>query len=84
MYLKPLCEDLRYKYVIAIDGNVSGFSRAPFLLLSNSVPLVVESKYRPLYFDSWIPWVHYVPIKSDQSDLIEKIKWLIKNDDKAF
>ena len=28
-------------------------------------------------------WVHYVPVKNDQSDLIEKIEWLRSNDEKA-
>ena len=30
-----------------------------------------------------MPYVHYVPVKNNQSDLIEKIKWLQENDDKA-
>ena len=30
-----------------------------------------------------IPWVHYVPIKTDLSDLCEKIRWVKDNDDKA-
>ena len=38
---KELCEDLNYKYLIAIDGYVSGFYRGPHILLSNSVPIIV-------------------------------------------
>ena len=30
-----------------------------------------------------MPYVHYVPVKNDQSDLIEKIDWLKANDEKA-
>jgi len=30
-----------------------------------------------------IPWVHYVPIKKDLSDLISTIEWLQQNDEKA-
>jgi hypothetical protein len=30
-----------------------------------------------------VPWVHFVPVKHDLSDLIEKIEWLINNDEKA-
>jgi hypothetical protein len=30
-----------------------------------------------------VPWVHYVPIQADFSDLVEKIKWLKQNDEKA-
>jgi len=31
-----------------------------------------------------IPWVHYVPVKQDLSDLLSNIKWLRDNDDKAY
>jgi hypothetical protein len=75
--------DLNYKYVISIDGWVSSWLRGPMILLSGSVPIIVETEYTPLYFEAWIPWIHYVPVKNDLSDLITQIKWLIKNDDKA-
>jgi len=29
------------------------------------------------------PWVHYVPVAHDLSDLFEIIDWLRENDDKA-
>jgi hypothetical protein len=29
------------------------------------------------------PWVHYVPLSYSMADAVEKIEWLIKNDDKA-
>jgi len=68
-----LCEDLNNKYHIAIDGWVSGWLRGPLLLKSNSVPIIVETSFKPLYFDAWVPWIHYVPVKSDMSDLISQI-----------
>jgi hypothetical protein len=81
---KPLHFDLNYKYLIAIDGWVSGWLRGPLILKSNSVPLVVDSKYKPLYFEQWLPYVHYIPVKRNLSDLISQIKWLQNNDDLAF
>ena len=69
--------------MIIIDGNVSSWLRAPLLLFSSAVPVVIESRFVPLYQSSWVPYVHYVPVKNDQSDLIEKIEWLQANDDKA-
>jgi len=33
--------------------------------------------------ESLVPWVHYVPVKNDLSDLISNIKWLRENDSKA-
>ena len=35
------------------------------------------------FYDRLEPWVHYVPIKRDISDLEEKVNWLKANDDKA-
>ena len=79
----PLCEQIEYKYIISLDGNASSWLRGPEILGSNSVPLIVESEHTPLYLDSWMPWQHYVPIKNDLSDLIEKIAYLRENDEKA-
>jgi len=31
-----------------------------------------------------IPWVHYVPVKQDLSDMLSNIQWLRDNDDKAY
>jgi len=27
------------------------------------------------------PWIHYIPVEEDLSDLIEKIQWAIDNDE---
>ena len=81
---KELCQDLNYKYLLSIDGWVSPWLRPALLLKSNSVPLIVESQFTPLYFKQWVPWVHYVPIKLDLSDLITKIQWLQQHDDIAY
>lgn len=67
---KWIHDEINYKYMIAMDGWVSGWLRPSLLLLSNSVPIIVESNGSPLYFDQWIPWVHYVPVKQDLSDLV--------------
>ena len=77
---KELCHDLDYKYIISIDGETSEFLRGPLILMSTSVPLIVESEWTPLYMKSWIPWVHYVPIKKDLSNLLTIITWLNEND----
>lgn len=80
---KDICEISNYKYMITIDGNVSPWARGPLILYSDSVPIVVETESTPLYQKFWTPWIHYVPVKNDLSDLIEIINWLRDNDDKA-
>jgi hypothetical protein len=81
----PLSSCNQYKYQIDIDGNTNAWSALFNKLLSGSVVLKVASPhhFRQWYYDELVPWVNYVPIKSDMSDLIEKIRWLIEHDDKA-
>ena len=67
---KELCDEIDYKYLIAIDGWVSGWFRGPSVLQSNSVPLVVKTSFTPLFFEQWVPYVHYVPVEQDLSDLV--------------
>lgn len=80
---KELCEHLHHKYLISIDGWSSDFWRAPMILKSNSVPIIVESNHTPLYFDAWVPWTHYIPVRADLSDLVENVMWLHNHDKKA-
>jgi len=51
--------------------------------LLNSVMLLQESGSRVWFQHMLKPYIHYVPIKKDLSDLIEQIKWCQSNDDKC-
>lgn len=60
-------ESSRYKYVIDVDGN-GWSSRFKRLMASNS--LIFKATVYPEWFADRIqPWVHYVPINFDYSDL---------------
>ncbi|KAK2462820.1 hypothetical protein APHAL10511_005211 [Amanita phalloides] len=59
----------RYKYIMDVDGN-GWSSRFKRLITSNS--LIFKSTIYPEWFTDRIePWVHYVPIQSDFSDLFD-------------
>jgi len=75
-------EQSKYKYIVHIDGHVSAF-RLSMELGIGSVILMVETEWKTWYVDKLKPMVHYVPVKKDLSDLIEKIKWCKKNDKKC-
>jgi len=76
----PLSEQCLYKYIIHVDGHVSAFRLSTMLTL-NCVSLIVQSPWKMWYSDLLVPYEHYVPIKSDLSDLFEQIQWCKDNDD---
>lgn len=75
-------EQSKYKYIIHIDGHTAAF-RLSLEMAMGSVILKVDSKYKLWFFDMLIPYVHYVPVKGDLSDLIDKVKWCRENDEKC-
>lgn len=76
-------EHIKYKYLISVDGNTAAWQRVPWILQSGSVLLLVDTDIEEWFYSDLKAWEHYVPIKADFSDLIEKIEWLRKNDDEA-
>jgi len=71
-------EQSKYKYIINVDGHVSAY-RLSLELNYGSVILLSDSKYRLWFKNLLKPFKHYVPIKKDLSDLIEKINWCNQN-----
>ncbi|KAH7919709.1 glycosyltransferase family 90 protein [Leucogyrophana mollusca] len=60
-----------YKYVLDIDGN-GWSSRFKRLITSNS--LVFKATVYPEWFmDRIAPWVHYIPVQMDLSDLLDSL-----------
>lgn len=69
-----LREQSQYKYILHIQGHVQSFRLGTMLSL-NSVILLVESDSR-LWFERWLkPWVHYVPVDKDLSNLFGRVEW---------
>ena len=66
-----------HTWQIDIDGNVNSWGLL-WKLLSGSCILRVESPRRQWYHQRLQPWVHIVPIRSDLSDLGEKLEWCTK------
>ncbi|KIL62815.1 glycosyltransferase family 90 protein [Amanita muscaria Koide BX008] len=57
----------RYKYVIDVDGN--GWSGRFKRLMTSHALIFKSTVYPEWYMDRVAPWLHYVPIKVDLSDL---------------
>ncbi|KAG5883161.1 hypothetical protein JTB14_033411 [Gonioctena quinquepunctata] len=71
-----------YKYQLGLDGTVAPY-RMPYLLGGGSLVFKPESEYFEYFYKDLEPNFHYIPVKHDLTDLIEKIQWAIDNDDKA-
>jgi hypothetical protein len=78
-----ISEQLRYRYQIDVDGNSCTYSHLYWILRANSTALKVDSDNIQWYYQGLEPWVHYVPVSDDYSDLAELITWLNVDDEAA-
>lgn len=78
---KSLEDQLKYKFIMAVEGNDVA-SNLAWILLSNSIPICPKH-----YIESWFcegklkPWKHYVPVKNDFSDLEENYNKCLNDND---
>jgi hypothetical protein len=75
----------QYKYTVYIDGHVTA-ERLITELDSGNLILKVDSLYN---WSQWFhvflkPFVHYIPVKKDLSDLADKIKWCKTHDKECY
>ena len=77
-----LQEQSRYKYILTLEGHVAAY-RLSYELSSGSVVLLADSSWRLWYYKFLKPYVHYVPVAQDLSDLKEKILWCRQHDDEC-
>jgi hypothetical protein len=61
-----------WRFIIDVEGN--GYSgRLKLLLASNRVLFLQDRPYKEFFFKDLEPWIHFVPVKRDLSDLEEKL-----------
>ena len=75
-------EQCRYKYLFNMRG-VSASFRYKHLFLCKSLVLNVDSDWIEFFYPELKPWVHFIPIAKDYSDLEEKLMFLSENDEIA-
>ena len=49
-------------------------------MVANSLVFKQDSTYYEHFYRHLEPWKHYIPLKSDLSDVIEKLKWAKDHD----
>ncbi|WGV16062.1 FkbM family methyltransferase [Fuscovulum ytuae] len=76
-----ISEQLRHKYIISVEGNDVA-TNLKWILASNSIPIMPKPT-----IDSWLmesllePYVHYVPVNRDFSNLPEVLDWCRDHDE---
>ena len=75
-------EQSNYKYIVNIPGHSAAY-RLGYEMLMGSCILLVDTPYELWFRKYLVEYEHFIPVKHDLSDLIEKIEWCIDNDDKC-
>ena len=80
----PKSAFLDYRYQVDVDGWTNSWSLLD-KLISGSTVLKVRSAlgYRQWYYDKLKPWVHFIPLAADASDLDEVMFWMIAHPDEC-
>lgn len=74
---------LRYKFIMALEGNDVA-SNLKWIMSSNSIAVMPRPTYETWYMEgTLIPNHHYIEIKSDFSDLEERLNYYIEHPDEA-
>lgn len=78
-----LYEHLKYKFVLAIEGNDVA-TNLKWIMSSNSLAVMPRPTYETWFMEgTLIPNYHYVEIRSDYSDLEERMRYYIAHPDEA-
>ena len=77
-------EQLKYKFILSIEGHDVA-TNLKWIFSSNSLCFMPTPKFETWFMEGkLIPNVHYVHIKDDYSDMLEKMEYYAKNEDEAL
>lgn len=78
-----ISQQLKYKFVCCIEGNDVA-TNLKWVMSSRSLAVMPRPRYETWFMEgTLVPDYHYVEIKPDYSDLIDKIKYYIAHPDEA-
>jgi Glycosyl transferase family 90 len=78
----PASRFVRHKYLISLDGAGAAWKRVATILASGSV-LLLHNRWDEFFYPGLEPWVHYVPVDYDLSDVLERHGWLTRHPPEA-
>jgi hypothetical protein len=73
----------KHKYIIDLDGIVRTWNAFAWKMASGSTVLSADSPWDSFFTPLFQPWVHFVPLANDLSDVAEKLQWCRDNDEEC-
>ena len=70
---------LKYRAALVLDGNTVA-DRLAFIMASTTAVIKVDSPRREAYYSLMQPYVHYVPVHADLSNLEAQLRWALANE----
>ncbi|XP_041834841.1 protein O-glucosyltransferase 1 [Melanotaenia boesemani] len=74
-----LADHCKYKYLFNFRGVAASF-RLKHIFLCGSLVFHVGDEWQEFFYPQLKPWVHYIPVKQDLSDVRELLKFVKEND----
>ncbi|XP_061642131.1 protein O-glucosyltransferase 1 isoform X2 [Phyllopteryx taeniolatus] len=74
-----LVDHCKYKYLFNFRGVAASF-RFKHLFLCGSLVFHVGDEWQEFFYPQLKPWVHYIPVKQDLSDVRELLQFVKDND----
>ncbi|XP_060692534.1 protein O-glucosyltransferase 1 isoform X3 [Hemiscyllium ocellatum] len=78
----PLVDHCKYKYLFNFRGVAASF-RFKHLFLCGSLVFHVGDEWLEFFYPQLKPWVHYIPVNQDLSNVRELLQFVQENDDIA-
>ncbi|MFT6926340.1 MAG: hypothetical protein ACJAZP_001950 [Psychromonas sp.] len=77
-------EQLQYKFILSIEGKDVA-TNLKWIMSSNSLCLMIKPKFETWFMEGLLEaGVHYVELKDDYSDLIEKMQYYLEYEEQAL
>lgn len=76
-------EQCEYKYLPVINGCMCTYPGYQWRLLSNSCVFKQQSEEIQWFYKYLKPYVHFIPIEEEFTDVVEQVKWAKNNDEQC-
>lgn len=83
MYWVDSKDLVKFKYILDIDGMAATWDATAWKMNSGSVLFKTDSCWKQWFYEDFVPWKNYIPIRDDFSDMDERFEWCESNPDEC-